>query len=117
MKDKTKVLKTYRILSFIWGIERACYNYRARRMQSSLLELHSPCTMIQPALAKSETSVTYSLHPQHPVPSKQWVQSLHFGKPMALTSVSSLLKRNVVRPKRLRISSTMRVYCGESVVA
>jgi|GEM_PF-2789166 len=55
MKDKTKVLKTYRILSFIWGIERACYNYRARRMQSSLLELHSPCTMIQPALAKSET--------------------------------------------------------------
>ena len=42
-------------------------------------------------------------------PSKQWVHTLHLGKPMALMRVSMVLKRREVRPKRRRISSTMRL--------
>ena len=55
--------------------------------------------------------------PEQPVPSKQCVQRRHLGSPMACTMVSSLLKRSEVSPRRRRISSTMRRYCGESVVA
>ena len=50
-------------------------------------------------------------------PSKQWVHTLHLGKPMALMSVSMVLNFSEVRFRRLRISSTMARYSGESVVA
>ena len=39
MKDKTKVLKTYRILSFSWGIERKL-TWGTRRPQVSLRLQH-----------------------------------------------------------------------------
>ena len=42
----------------------------------------------------------YFIHALQPVPSKQWVQSLHFGRPIAFTKVSNLLNFNEVRPKR-----------------
>ena len=45
---------------------------------------------------------------QQPVPSKQWVHNLHLGRPMAFTSVSSLLNLSVVRFSWRRISSTIR---------
>ena len=48
-------------------------------------------------------------------PSKQWVQTLHLGKPIASISVSSVLNFNEVSPKRERMRSTNSLYSGESV--
>lgn len=50
-------------------------------------------------------------------PSKQWVHILHFGRPMASTMFSMELKRRDVSFRRRRISSTIRLYSGEPVVA
>lgn len=49
------------------------------------------------------------------LPSKQWVQIWHFGRPIALTRVSSLLNFRESRFRRRAISSTIRVYSGLSV--
>ena len=42
-------------------------------------------------------------------PSKQWVHTLHFGKPMAAMSCSMVLNFSDVSPSSRRISSTMRL--------
>ena len=49
------------------------------------------------------------------LPSKQWVQIWHLGRPIALTRVSSLLNFKESRFRRRAISSTIRVYSGLSV--
>lgn len=43
-------------------------------------------------------------------PSKQWVHTWHFGRPMALISCSIVLNLREVSPNWLRISSTIRLY-------
>ena len=50
-------------------------------------------------------------------PSKQCVQTLHLGSPMAFINVSSELNFSDVSPKRSRIISTIFSYSGEPVVA
>lgn len=49
------------------------------------------------------------------LPSKQWVQIWHLGRPIALTRVSSLLNFKESRFRRRAISFTIRVYSGLSV--
>ena len=50
MKDKTNVLNTY--TDYAW---KTAYLIGGRVCNPRQAWLHSPCTMIQPALAKSET--------------------------------------------------------------
>ena len=52
----------------------------------------------------------------YPVPSKQCVQILHLGSPIAWTRFSILLNLSVVMPSLFDISSTIRWYSGESEV-
>ena len=50
------------------------------------------------------------------LPSKQCVQILHFGRPMADTIDSILLNFNESRFSSLAISDTILLYSGEPVV-
>lgn len=67
-------------------------------------------------LFQDDSCLRFPLYSVQPEPSKQWVQSLHFGSPMALTKFSSLLNCKEVSPNRCRIISTIRLYSGEPVV-
>ena len=51
------------------------------------------------------------------LPSKQCVQTWHFGNPMAAIRSSSFVNLSDDKPKRSRMMSTIFLYSGESVVA
>ena len=69
------------------------------------------CGVARPILLSIKNLYSYfSLHQQthqEYMPSKQWVHTWHFGRPMASTSCSMVLNFREVKPNWLAISSTI----------
>jgi amidophosphoribosyltransferase len=105
------------ICSFLWvyyGFPTSCYegrNVEEVRFTSGLkmgqIIIHAPFYKM----------LVFGVTQKQLLPSKQCVQTLHFGNPMDSMRVSRVLNFKVVRPKRSAIMLTIFSYSGEPVVA